>query len=124
MESKWFVYLLECSDGSLYCGITTDLEKRVRVHNSGKGAKYTKTRLPVKLWYFEESIDRSSASKREYEIKRLSRTEKLKLKKPSQMTGFLFCVRTFIQLLQQLRCQKPNPYLIVGGYHQLQHGLH
>ena len=81
MESKWFVYLLECSDGTLYCGITNNLEKRIRVHNSGKGAKYTKTRVPVKLYYYEELSDKSSASKREWRIKKLSRTQKLQLKK-------------------------------------------
>lgn len=81
----WFVYLLECSDEhkSLYCGITNDLEKRISNHNIGKGAKYTKTRLPVRLYWYEESTDRSSASKREYQIKRLSRSEKLALKNPS-----------------------------------------
>lgn len=79
----WFVYLLECSDTSLYCGITNDLEKRISNHNLGKGAKYTKTRLPVRLYWYEESTDRSSASKREYQIKRLSRSEKLALKNPS-----------------------------------------
>jgi len=47
----WYVYLLECSDSSLYCGITNDLEKRIATHNSGKGAKYTKVRLPVKLYW-------------------------------------------------------------------------
>lgn len=81
MESKWFVYLLECSDGTLYCGITNNLEKRIKVHNSGKGAKYTKTRVPVKLYYYEELSDKSSASKREWRIKKLSRTQKLQLKK-------------------------------------------
>ena len=79
----WFVYLLECSDTSLYCGITNDLEKRISAHNLGKGAKYTKTRLPVKLYWFEEVSDRSVASKREYQIKKLSREKKLALKNPS-----------------------------------------
>lgn len=79
----WFVYLLECSDTSLYCGITNDLEKRISAHNLGKGAKYTKNRLPVKLYWFEEVSDRSVASKREYQIKRLSREKKLALKNPS-----------------------------------------
>ena len=81
----WFVYLLECSDEqkSLYCGITNDLEMRIKTHNSGKGAKYTKVRLPVNLYWFEEAEDRSLASKREYQIKRLSRKEKLALKNPS-----------------------------------------
>ena len=74
-----FVYLLRCSDGSLYCGWTNDLEKRLVAHNSGKGAKYTKTRRPVELVYYEELPDKSSALKREYEIKHLSRAEKLRL---------------------------------------------
>ena len=78
----WFVYLLRCSDNSLYCGITNDLEKRIEVHNSGKGAKYTRCRLPVELYWFEEQHDRSSASKREYYIKKLSRIDKVKLKNP------------------------------------------
>jgi len=75
----WYVYLVRCSDNSLYCGITNDLVKRIKKHNSGKGAKYTSTRLPVKLVYSEESENRSTASKREYAIKQLPRTEKLKL---------------------------------------------
>lgn len=80
----WFVYLLECSDEnkSLYCGITNNLEKRIKIHNLGKGAKFTKNRLPVNLYWFEEITDRSSASKREYQIKRLSREKKLALKNP------------------------------------------
>jgi putative endonuclease len=74
------VYILECSDTTLYTGITTDLQRRVNEHNnSNKGARYTKVRRPVKLVYFEECCDRSSASKREYEIKQLSRLEKLAL---------------------------------------------
>lgn len=76
----WYVYLLECSDGSLYCGITNDLSKRIDTHNKGKGAKYTRTRLPVKLFYNETVKDKSEASKREYQIKRMSRENKLKLK--------------------------------------------
>lgn len=76
----WYVYLLECSDGSLYCGITNDLSKRIDTHNKGKGAKYTRTRLPVKLFYNETAKDKSEASKREYQIKRMSRENKLKLK--------------------------------------------
>lgn len=76
---SWFVYLVKCNDGSLYCGITNDLNKRVDKHNSGKGAKYTSTRRPVILVYSEPSENRSTASKREYQIKQLHRTEKLKL---------------------------------------------
>lgn len=76
---QWFVYLLECCDGTLYTGITTELNRRIAEHNSSeKGAKYTKTRRPVKLVYYESSENRSLASKRELEIKKLSRSEKLK----------------------------------------------
>lgn len=75
----WYVYILECNDGTLYTGITNDLEKRILTHNKGKGAKYTKTRLPVKLRVSFEAEDRSKASKEEYRIKQLTREEKLKL---------------------------------------------
>ena len=80
-ENKhFFVYLLRYSDGSLYCGWTTDLKRRLAAHNSGKrGAKYTRTRRPVELVYFEELENKNSAMKREYEIKQLSRAEKLRL---------------------------------------------
>ena len=73
------VYLLRCSDGSLYCGWTKDLERRLATHNSGKGAKFTRSRRPVELVYWEECESKSAAMKREYEIKQLSRAEKLVL---------------------------------------------
>jgi len=77
---SYFVYILECSDKSLYTGITIDINKRLKEHNtSDKGAKYTKARRPVKLVYFEKSPTRSSASKREYEIKKMSRIKKIQL---------------------------------------------
>lgn len=75
----WCVYILRCSDNTLYTGITNNLEKRIAAHNSGKGAKYTKSRRPVKLVYSENCADRSAASKREYAIKQLRRAEKEKL---------------------------------------------
>jgi len=73
--------MLECADGTLYTGIATDIERRIDEHNhSPKGAKYTRTRRPVKLVYTEKYSDRSTASKREYEIKKkMSRKEKLAL---------------------------------------------
>lgn len=74
-----YTYIVECSDGSLYTGWTNDLEKRILAHNSGKGAKYTKTRLPVRLVYYEEFLTKEEAMSREYRIKRLTRQEKLKL---------------------------------------------
>ena len=77
---SYFVYILECKDGSLYTGITKDINKRLDEHNSNdKGAKYTKTRRPVKLLYKESSENRSTASKREYEIKQFTRLKKLLL---------------------------------------------
>ena len=85
MEEKkeWCVYIVVCSDGSMYTGITKDRERRIIEHNdSKKGAKYTRNRRPVNLVYSEILPDRSSASKREYYIKKLSRTEKLKLIDP------------------------------------------
>ena len=73
----YFTYILQCNDDTLYTGITTDVERRVEEHNSSsKGAKYTKVRRPVTLVYTEELADRSSACKREYAIKQLSRDEK------------------------------------------------
>ena len=74
-----YVYLLRCADDTLYCGWTTDLEHRVRVHNSGRGAKYTRSRTPVKLVYFEEFEDRKEALSREWHLKRLTREQKLAL---------------------------------------------
>lgn len=77
---SYYVYILECSDTTLYTGITTDIKRRVDEHNnSQKGAKYTKLRRPVKLVYSEECVDRSSASKREYAIKKMSKAQKLAL---------------------------------------------
>jgi len=76
----YYVYILQCSDNSLYTGITTDLKRRVFEHNnSDKGAKYTKIRRPVILVYNEKCENRSIASKREYEIKKLSRAKKLNI---------------------------------------------
>lgn len=76
----YFVYIIECADGSLYTGISTDPKRRFEEHrNSSKGAKYTRSHEAVRIVYTEEAEDRSAASKREYEIKRLSRDGKLKL---------------------------------------------
>ena len=79
MDKKAYTYILECNDKSLYCGWTDDIEKRVKIHNEGKGAKYTKARLPVKLVYFEEFYTKSEAMKREAAIKKMNRKDKLKL---------------------------------------------
>lgn len=76
MESTWKLYILRCGDGSLYTGITVDVEKRLAVHRSGKGAKYTRGRGPLELVYSEECGSHSEALRRELEIKRLTREEK------------------------------------------------
>ena len=75
----FFCYMVECADGSYYTGWTTDPERRIAVHNAGRGAKYTKMRRPVTLIYVEELPDKSSALKRERAIKQLSRKQKEKL---------------------------------------------
>lgn len=82
LRQNWIVYMLRCADGSLYTGITTDLERRLGEHNgqlSGKGARYTQGRRPVVLVWQEDNHDRSSALKREYAVKRFSRKAKLQL---------------------------------------------
>lgn len=82
MSTTWYVYLLECADGTYYTGITTDLARRVAEHNAARvGAKYTKARRPVSLRWSEPAADRSAASRREWEIKQLSRVEKQHLMK-------------------------------------------
>lgn len=74
-----YTYIVECRDGSLYTGWTTDVKKRVEAHNAGKGAKYTKSRRPVKLVYTEEHRTKQEAMSREYAIKRMTRQEKLRM---------------------------------------------
>lgn len=77
--SYWWVYILECADSTYYIGISNDVAKRLKVHNAKKGAKYTKVRTPVKLLYSEKCDDRSTALKREFALKSLTRTQKTKL---------------------------------------------
>lgn len=74
-----YTYILECMDGSLYTGWTNDIDKRLKAHNEGKGAKYTKARRPVKLVHVEEYKTKKEAMRREYEIKHMTRKEKEKL---------------------------------------------
>ncbi|VUD69066.1 hypothetical protein TDB9533_04430 [Thalassocella blandensis] len=76
----WFIYMLQCNDDSLYTGVTTDIDRRVAEHNQAKlGAKYTRARRPVRLVYAEPCENRSLACQREYEIKQLTRQQKLRL---------------------------------------------
>lgn len=74
-----YTYIVKCKDGTLYTGWTNDIEKRIEAHNTGKGAKYTKTRRPVELIYLEEFLTKEEAMKREYAIKQMSRQRKIKL---------------------------------------------
>ena len=78
-DKKHYTYILKCADGTLYCGYTPELFKRLKTHNNGKGAKYTKSRLPVTLVYSEEFDNKSEALKRECEIKKMTRSQKLLL---------------------------------------------
>ena len=77
----YYAYLVRCRDGSYYCGYTNDLKKRVGAHNEGRGGRYTRARLPVRLAYSEEFNTKSGAMKREHEIKRLTRSQKIALVK-------------------------------------------
>ena len=79
MESTWYLYILRCRDDSLYTGITTDVEKRLEAHRSGKGAKYTRGRSPLELVYRESCGSHSDALKREHQVKMLTREEKQNL---------------------------------------------
>lgn len=74
-----YIYIVECSDGTLYTGYTNNLEKRIITHNEGKGAKYTRGRIPVILRYFEQFDLKNNAMKREAEVKKLSRIKKFEL---------------------------------------------
>jgi len=80
IPETWYTYIVKCSDLTLYTGITNDLQQRISAHNNGAtGARYTRSRRPVILVYFEEFSSRSAAARREYELKKLDRTAKLQL---------------------------------------------
>jgi predicted GIY-YIG superfamily endonuclease len=79
MDKSWYLYILRCGDGTLYTGITTDVEARLEMHRSGKGAKYTRGRGPLELVYREECENHSQALKRELAVKAMSREEKQSL---------------------------------------------
>lgn len=79
----FYVYILRCADDSLYCGYTTDVEKRFEKHKSGKGARYTRSHLPLEVVYVEEFENKSDALKREHEIKSMTKSQKEKLLRES-----------------------------------------
>ena len=103
MADRNFIYIAECSDGSWYTGWTTDLQRRIRVHNSGRGARYTKSRRPVKLIYWEEYPTEKQARSREYEIKQLSRQEKEKLVRAAAGKGKEMSVEQFFDKVLSVR---------------------
>ena len=76
-KKTWYFYVLSCKDKTLYTGVTTDVDRRIKEHNAKKGAKYTRSRTPVMLFYFREMKDRSKAQKLESAFKKLSRSKKL-----------------------------------------------
>ena len=88
METQWYLYILRCKDNTLYTGITTDVEKRLVAHRSGKGAKYTRGRAPLELVYQESCGSHSNALKREAEIKKLPRTAKELLVKTQEFQNY------------------------------------
>jgi len=87
---KWWVYIVECADGTYYCGISTDVHRRVRAHNTGKGAKYTRGRRPVKLLYAVQCPDRSAATRLELATKKTPKHKKIDfLRKNAKGQSFL-----------------------------------
>lgn len=86
---SYWVYILRCGDGTLYTGITDDVDRRLAVHRSGKGAKYTRGRGPLEVVYREECPDRPAALRREYAVKQLTRAEKFELIGKAEKSGAL-----------------------------------
>lgn len=74
---EWIVYLLKCSDNTFYCGVTNDLDKRIKCHNNGTGAKYTRGRTPVELIGFRDNLSKEEAARLEYTVKQMNKSEKL-----------------------------------------------
>lgn len=95
IKEPWYVYIVECSDNTLYTGISNNVSKRVLKHNSGKGAKYTRSRLPVALKWFKECKDRSEAAKEEYRIKKLNKKQKIELMKDSDNKDDIMDLKPF-----------------------------
>lgn len=91
-DKQAYTYMVECSDGSLYTGWTYDLQKRMKAHNSGTGSKYTRSRLPVRLVYYELHSNKIGAMQREYAIKHITRADKLKLIDSQPAENTVYCV--------------------------------
>lgn len=84
MRQRWYVYMVRCADGSLYTGVARDLEARIAAHNAGRGARYTRSRLPVALQWSEWRMSQGAALRREHAIKQLSRAEKKRMAETRQ----------------------------------------
>ena len=96
MEQKWYVYILQCADGTLYTGITNNLDRRLKAHNAGTASKYTRTRRPVMMVYQEEEESKGEALRRELQIKAMSRQQKKALLSnrcnPPERSGGFLCI--------------------------------
>lgn len=101
-----YTYIVECGDGSLYTGWTNHLEERMRSHNEGKGAKYTRSRLPVRLIYYEEYATKQEAMKREYAIKQLTRKDKLVLIEQQSKEVRIVCTDIVTKVQQYMDDQR------------------
>ncbi len=102
MDKMQYVYIVKCSDDTLYTGYTNDLKKRIHMHNSGKGAKYTKHRTPLILLYYEVFEEKGDALRREYAIKKLTRVEKLELINRLNDT---YCIDEITAINQSQQCE-------------------
>lgn len=102
--NAFYTYIVECGDGSLYTGWTNHLEARMKSHNTGKGAKYTRSRLPVRLVYYETFFTKQDAMKREYAIKQLARKDKLHLIEKQSMNTRARCRKIVRQMEEGENC--------------------
>ena len=100
-EKKWVVYLIRCSDNSLYCGISNDVRRRLIEHNSGKGSKYTRSRRPLELIDFSPELTKSEALKLEYRIKKMSADQKIPGLKKAQREILIQC--NFLTLRRDIK---------------------
>jgi putative endonuclease len=122
----YYCYILTCNDNTLYCGYTNNIENRIKVHNSGKGAKYTKYRLPVKLIYYESFNTKSEAMKREFVIKKLNKKQKIKLimgylgldhwGESDNASGFYYNIQESISKMVSKELKRKDNSLNTDGY--------
>ncbi len=115
MDRPCYCYIVECADGTYYTGWTVDPERRVATHNTGRGARYTRMRLPVKLVYLEEQPDRKTAMKRERAIKKMTRESKKNPEGFCDPQGSCFSLSTFYLIREQWQMPQCNNILPLGA---------